>query len=376
MLKLLLTDKRGIKGKYPDLIFSFIIFLIGVLLDLRQKNYFSKMKNRINKIKESFVSDIEKINTSADFESIRVKYLGKKGAIQDLYRLLKDVDVAEKPIIGKEINMLKQIVESHLQELKTKFKVVQKEEKYDTSLPGRIPSLGSKHPLTQVLDEIKRYFLRLGFSVADGPEVETDFFNFAALNFPENHPARAMQDTLFITEDILLRTHTSPVQIRTMMNQSPPVRIIAPGRVYRRDTPDASHSPFFHQVEGLFVDIGISFGDLKAVIQEFAKYMFGEDIHVRFRPSFFPFTEPSLEYDFNCIFCRGKGCKVCKYTGWIEISGAGMVHPNVFSAVGYDPEVYTGYAFGMGVDRITMLKYKIDDIRLFFDNDMRFLQQY
>jgi phenylalanyl-tRNA synthetase alpha chain len=226
------------------------------------------------------------------------------------------------------------------------------------------------------MDEVKRFFVRLGFTIADGPEVETDYYNFAALNFPQHHPARAMQDTLFISAEVLLRTHTSPVQIRTMLKQKPPVRIIAPGRVYRRDTPDASHSPFFHQVEGLFVDQGISFGDLRAVIQEFAKYMFGQDIHVRFRPSFFPFTEPSMEYDFNCIFCRGKGCKVCKYSGWVEISGAGMVHPNVFRNVGYDPDIYTGYAFGMGVDRITMLKYNIDDIRLFFENDMRFLQQF
>lgn len=334
------------------------------------------MKSEIADIKSIFLKEVNTIETSQDYETLRIKYLGKKGVVQDLYTTLKDIEPKDRPVIGKEINELKQVIESKLQDLKSKFTVTRQAQRIDLTLPGRIPTVGRKHPLTQVLGEIKGYFLRLGFTVADGPEVETDFFNFSALNFPRNHPARAMQDTLFITDDIMLRTHTSPVQIRTMMKQSPPVRIISPGRVYRRDTPDASHSPFFHQVEGLFVDIGISFSDLRAVIQGFAKYMFGQDINVRFRPSFFPFTEPSLEYDFNCIFCRGKGCKVCKYTGWIEISGAGMVHPNVFSAVGYDPEVFTGYAFGMGVDRITMLKYGIDDIRLFFENDMRFLKQF
>ena len=310
------------------------------------------------------------------FEALRVKYLGRKGLVQGLFKQMKDIAPEDRPQFGKLINELKQFVETRINELKPQFAQRKRKETLDLSLPGRRPPVGKKHPLTQVLDDSKRFFLGLGFTIADGPEVETDWYNFEALNIPKNHPARDMQDTLYITEDILLRTHTSPVQIRTMMSQEPPVRIIAPGRVYRRDTPDASHSPFFHQVEGLVVDKGISFGDLKAVIEEFARFMFGEDIHVRFRPSFFPFTEPSLEYDFNCVFCRGKGCKVCKYTGWVEISGAGMVDPNVFKAVGYDPEVYTGYAFGMGVDRIAMLRYSIDDIRLFFENDMRFLSQF
>ncbi|MFC2088342.1 phenylalanine--tRNA ligase subunit alpha, partial [Calditrichota bacterium] len=246
----------------------------------------------------------------------------------------------------------------------------------DLTLPGRKTFIGRMHPLSIVLEEIKRIFYNMGFRVEDGPEIETDFYNFEALNIPKDHPARDMQDTLYITEDIVLRTHTSPVQIRVMQANKPPISIIAPGRVYRRDTPDASHSPFFHQVEGLVVDEGINFGDLKGVITAFAHKMFGSDIKVRFRPSFFPFTEPSAEYDFNCVFCRGKGCKVCKNTGWVEISGAGMVDPNVFDAVGYDSEEYTGYAFGMGVDRIAMLKYGIDDIRLFFENDLRFLNQF
>jgi phenylalanyl-tRNA synthetase alpha chain len=334
------------------------------------------MEMKINQIRDEFIRDLQNIRNSQEFEAIRVKYLGRKGSIQTLYSNLREINAADRPQIGKVINEVKAFIENKLEERRADFTVTKNREKLDLTLPGRLSSIGRKHPLTLIMDEVKRFFLRLGFTIADGPEVETDYYNFSALNFPEHHPARAMQDTLFISSDVLLRTHTSPVQIRTMLKQKPPVRIIAPGRVYRRDTPDASHSPFFHQVEGLFVDKGVSFADLRAVIQEFAKYMFGEDIHVRFRPSFFPFTEPSLEYDFNCIFCRGKGCKVCKYTGWVEISGAGMVHPNVFKNVGYDPEVYTGYAFGMGVDRISMLKYNIDDIRLFFENDMRFLQQF
>ncbi len=334
------------------------------------------MEEKIQQIKTEFEREAAQVSSAQDFEALRVKYLGRKGLVQSLFKQMKDVPPEARPRFGKLINELKQFVETRINELKPQFEQRKRKEIVDLTLPGRRPPVGKRHPLTQVLDDIKRFFLGLGFTIADGPEVETDWYNFEALNIPKNHPARDMQDTLYITEDILLRTHTSPVQIRTMMSQQPPVRIIAPGRVYRRDTPDASHSPFFHQVEGLVVDKGISFGDLKAVIEEFARYMFGEDIHVRFRPSFFPFTEPSLEYDFNCVFCRGKGCKVCKYTGWVEISGAGMVDPNVFKAVGYDPDVYTGYAFGMGVDRIAMLRYNIDDIRLFFENDMRFLRQF
>ncbi|UCF64178.1 MAG: phenylalanine--tRNA ligase subunit alpha [bacterium] len=334
------------------------------------------MKKNIEDLQTDFSNEIGKVKTAQEFEAIRIKYLSKKGLIPELYASMSQIDPKDRPAYGKAVNELRKIVEENIEALKLKFAKKRSEEILDISLPGRRPFIGRKHPLTQILDEVKRFFLRLGFSIADGPDVETDYYNFTALNFPENHPARAMQDTLFITDKILLRTHTSPVQIRTMQEQPPPIRIIAPGRVYRRDTPDASHSPFFHQVEGLFVDKGVSFADLRAIIQEFAKYLFGKDIHVRFRPSFFPFTEPSMEYDFNCIFCRGKGCKVCKYTGWVEISGAGMVHPNVFKAVNYDPAVYTGYAFGMGIDRIAMIRYNIDDIRLFFENDMRFLHQF
>lgn len=334
------------------------------------------MEKQLFEIKQHFLQDIQKIENQKDFETIRIKYLGKKGQVQGLFKSMKNVPVDERPTAGKQINELKDFIESRINHLKPKFAPRKKKHKLDLTLPGRMPPIGRKHPLTQTLEDIKRFFSGFGFTVETGPEVETDFYNFEALNIPKNHPSRDMQDTLYVTEEIMLRTHTSPVQIRTMLKQSPPVRIIAPGRVYRRDTPDASHFPFFHQVEGLCVDINISLGDLKAIISEAAKYLFGEDINVRFRPSFFPFTEPSLEYDFNCAFCRGKGCKVCKYTGWVEISGAGMVHPNVFRAVGYDPDTFNGYAFGMGVDRIAMLRYNINDIRIFFENDMRFLNQF
>jgi phenylalanyl-tRNA synthetase alpha chain len=283
----------------------------------------------------------------------------------------------EKPALGKALNELKKEIDAAYKRVSDKVSQgMKKSEQIDLSLPGRKAFVGRKHPLIQTAEEIKSIFRSLGFTIEDGPEVETDFYNFEALNIPKSHPARDMQDTLYITEDIVLRTHTSPVQIRVMESRKPPIRMIAPGRVYRRDTPDATHSPFFHQVEGLVVGEDVTFADLKGVIEAFARRMFGGDAKVRFRPSFFPFTEPSAEYDFNCVFCGGKGCRVCKNTGWLEISGAGMVHPNVFEAVGYDPEKYTGYAFGMGIDRIAMLKYDISDIRMFFENDLRFLNQF
>jgi phenylalanyl-tRNA synthetase alpha chain len=334
------------------------------------------MIKSINQAKEQLRKDFEAVGTAKLLEEVRIRYMSKNGLITGFFKQLGRVSPEERPLVGKEINELKNLFETLFKE-KTRAFVKSEEKKWiDKTLPGRKPPVGRKHPLTQILLEIKGIFSGYGFTVADGPEVETDYYNFEALNMPKLHPARDMQDTLYITEDIVLRTHTSPVQIRVMEKRTPPIRIIAPGRVYRRDTPDASHSPFFHQVEGLCVDVRVSFADLKAIITAFAHKMFGKDIHVRFRPSFFPFTEPSMEYDFNCVFCRGKGCKVCKQTGWVEISGAGMVDPKVFEAVGYDPNVYTGYAFGMGVDRIAMLKFGIDDIRLFFENDMRFLSQF
>jgi phenylalanyl-tRNA synthetase alpha chain len=335
------------------------------------------MQEKLKNLKKSFLSEIENVRDTEQLEQLRNKYLSRKGLLAILFTELKDVEPKIRPQTGKALNELKTLLQEKYQNMLVSLSDRTGDgERLDLTLQGRIPFIGRKHPLTTVLDQIKAIFQGLGFRIEDGPEIETDYYNFEALNMPKNHPARDMQDTLYITEDVVLRTHTSPVQIRVMESVQPPIRIIAPGRVYRRDTPDASHSPFFHQVEGLVVDEGISFGDLKGVITSFAHKMFGTDIAVRFRPSFFPFTEPSAEYDFMCIFCRGKGCRVCKNTGWLEISGAGMVDPNVFKAVGYDAEKYTGYAFGMGVDRIAMLKYGINDIRLFFENDMRFLSQF
>jgi phenylalanyl-tRNA synthetase alpha chain len=334
------------------------------------------MLEKIKQLENQFKEDISRIHSLPELESIRIRYLSRKGAIAGLFLELKNAAESERPKIGKHLNDIKNSFTSRLEALQISWRSDASEEKPDLSLPGRRPFVGRSHPLTRILDEIKSIFVAMGFVIEDGPEIETDYYNFEALNIPRDHPARDMQDTLYITEDIVLRTHTSPVQVRVMERQKPPVRIIAPGRVYRRDTPDASHSPFFHQVEGLVVDEGINFGDLKGVITAFAHKMFGTDIQVRFRPSFFPFTEPSAEYDFMCLFCRGKGCRVCKQTGWLEISGAGMVDPNVFKYVNYDAEKYTGYAFGMGVDRIAMLKYGIHDIRMFFENDVRFLEQF
>lgn len=334
------------------------------------------MLTLIEKLKDKFESDLSKIKSLPELEKLKIQYMSRKGKVADLFNQMKDVTPEERPQVGKSLNELKDHVNSEIEKYLTQIQKKSGESQLDLTLPGRMPFVGRKHPLTKTLEEVKSIFGGMGFSIEDGPEIETDYYCFEALNMPKNHPARDMQDTLYITEDIVLRTHTSPVQVRVMEKTTPPVKIIAPGRVYRRDTPDASHSPFFHQVEGLVVDDGICFGDLKGVITAFAHKMFGSDIKVRFRPSFFPFTEPSAEYDFVCVFCRGKGCRVCKNSGWVEISGAGMVDPNVFKYVNYDSEKYTGYAFGMGVDRIAMLRYGIYDIRLFFENDIRFLEQF
>ncbi|MHB2148892.1 phenylalanine--tRNA ligase subunit alpha [Calditrichota bacterium LG25] len=335
------------------------------------------MNEIIEKIRAEFSQAVQSVKSPADLEPIRVKFLGRKGLVSTSFERISELPKEQRPLFGKALNELKKELETQYEALAASFKNKEApKRRIDLTLPGRKPFAGRKHPLLKVADEIKQIFTSLGFTIEDGPEIETDFYNFEALNIPKTHPARDMQDTLYITDDILLRTHTSPVQIRVMQRQKPPIQMIAPGRVYRRDTPDASHSPFFHQVEGLVVDEGITFADLKGVIQAFAHRMFGPDIKVRFRPSFFPFTEPSAEYDFSCVFCKGKGCRVCKNTGWMEISGAGMVHPNVFKAAGVDAEKYTGYAFGMGIDRIAMIKYAIDDIRIFFENDIRFLNQF
>ena len=310
-----------------------------------------------------------------------MRVLGRSGELTGLLRALGGIPASERPRVGQEANRAKGIVEAAVAERLEALKAAEHRRSIDAStldltLPGRYIPPGPVHPITRVMDEIIDIFEGLGFSVAEGPEVETDYYNFSALNFPDDHPARDMQDTLHVSADTVLRTHTSPVQIRAMKAQRPPVRVICPGKVYRRDVTDATHSPMFHQVEGLAVDRHITMADLKATLELFARQMFGPRSRLRFRPSFFPFTEPSAEADVLCFKCGGDGCRFCKHGGWIEILGSGMVHPNVLRNVGYDPEEVTGWAFGMGVERVAILKYEIDDIRLFFDNDLRFLQQF
>jgi phenylalanyl-tRNA synthetase alpha chain len=320
----------------------------------------------------------------AALEAFRLRYVSKKGAVSELFEELKQVPVDQKKTLGKVLNQLKQTAEARLQELTEQLESAPvSSAEIDLSLPPIPNQLGNLHPLSLTRYRIIEIFERLGFNVADGPEIEDDFHNFSALNFPENHPAREMQDTFFIEkksagsqQDILLRTHTSNVQIRMMENQKPPIRAIMPGRVYRNEAISARAHCFFHQVEGLYVDKNVGFADLKQTLYHFAKEMYGKDSKIRFRPSYFPFTEPSAEIDISCLICKGVGCNVCKHTGWVEIAGSGMVHPNVLRNCNIDPEEYTGFAFGMGVERVTMLRYQINDLRLFSENDVRFLRQF
>jgi phenylalanyl-tRNA synthetase alpha chain len=325
---------------------------------------------------------IERADSSADLEALRVRFLGRQGTLTQLLRSLGTLPPEERPVVGAAANEAKRaleaLLEARLAEVAGRERSRRRaERRLDLTLPGRRPPQGAVHPLTRVHDEIVSIFLGLGFSVAEGPEIETDFYNFEALNIPRDHPARDMQDTFYVGDGSLLRTHTSPVQIRTMRaaRGEVPVKIIVPGRVYRRDVADASHSPVFHQVEGLAVDRHITMADLKGTLELFAREMFGPRSAIRFRPSFFPFTEPSAEVDVRCFMCDGAGCRACK-DGWLEILGSGMVHPQVLRNGGYDPETVTGWAFGMGIERIAMLKYGVDDLRLFFDNDLRFLRQF
>ncbi len=335
---------------------------------------------RVRTIVEGAREEIERAATRRDLDEVRVKYLGKRGTLTQLLRALPGLPPAERPIVGREANEAKAGLESELDARQAVLEGAERRarlaaDRPDLTLPGRRVPPGARHPLTQVHDEIVDVFTGMGFAVAEGPEVELDHYNFEALNIPKDHPARDMQDTFYVGGEILLRTHTSPVQIRTMERQKPPVRIICPGRVYRRDA-DITHSPVFHQVEGLAVDRGISMGDLKGTLELFARELFGPDSRIRFRPSFFPFTEPSAEVDVLCFLCKGGGCRVCKASGWLEILGSGMVHPRILQAMGYDTEEVTGWAFGMGVERVAMLRYGIDDIRLFYENDLRFLSQF
>ena len=338
------------------------------------------MLDKLERLQSEVVISISQASTEKEISEIRVKYLGKKGSITQVLKSLGTLPESERREVGQRANQLKESTEAKIEE--TLLQIQERErrealerEKIDVTLPGRRIPVGKRHPLTQILDEIIDIFSRLGFEVVEGPEVELDYYNFEALNIPKGHPAREMQATFFISEDVVLRTHTSPVQVRTMEKKRPPVRVICPGAVYRCDS-DPTHSPMFHQVEGLLVDKGITFADLKGVLTVFVRQMFGKETKLRFRTSFFPFTEPSAEIDIECFICGGKGCGVCSNTGWLEILGSGMVDPAVYKFVNYDPEEVTGFAFGMGIERIAMLKFGINDIRLFFTNDLRFLKQF
>ncbi len=338
------------------------------------------MKEKLEALREKALKELEGLDSLQKLRDFQVRYLGRKGELKTLLKSMGKLPSEERPLVGQLANRIKDFIEEAIADRERVLRAREEErrleaERIDVTLPGRGPELGGVHPLTRVLREMEEVFISMGFQVAQGPEIETDYYNFEALNIPPNHPARDMQDTFYIEGGLLLRTHTSPVQIRVMERFRPPIRIIAPGKVYRRDA-DVSHTPMFHQVEGLLVDEVTTFADLKGVLEEFALRLFGPRTRVRFRPSYFPFTEPSAEMDIGCVMCEGEGCRVCKGSGWLEILGCGMVDPAVYSFVDYDPEAYRGFAFGLGVERIAMLKYRIDDIRLFFENDLRFLRQF
>lgn len=338
------------------------------------------MFNDIHSIKNVAGEEIEKADSLSDVQQLRIKYLGKKGILTGKIKSLSTLPPEERRNYGQVLNDVKTYVEDLIGKSEEAFRITElnnilQTQRIDVTLPGHYVQAGRIHPTIKVLDEVISVFTSLGFNVEEGPEVELDFYNFEALNMPKDHPARDMQDTFYINDDIVLRTHTSSVQVRVMENNSPPLRIIAPGKVYRCDA-DVTHIPMFHQLEGFMVDKHIKMSDLKGILEVFIHMVFGVDTKLRFRPSFFPFTEPSAEIDISCVICKGIGCSVCKNTGWLEILGAGMINPRVFEMAGYDPELYTGFAFGMGIERITMLKYGIDDIRLFYENDIRFLEQF
>ncbi len=336
------------------------------------------MKKELIELEKKARKRLEAVKDLDSLEEFRVAYLGKKGEFTAIMRMLGSVSPEDRPALGKLANDMKAAISAAFEDVKASLSdrgSAKGAAAIDVTFPGRRPPRGHIHPLTLVLTDVCRIFERMGFIVVSGPNVELDYYNFEALNIPKDHPARDMQDTFYVSEDVVLRTHTSPIQIRVMEKQGPPVAVIAPGKVYRRDS-DVSHTPMFHQVEGLLVDRGVTMGDLKGTLTGFVHQMFGEDVDLRFRPSFFPFTEPSAEVDIRCVICSGNGCRTCGGTGWLEILGSGMVDPAVFGFVEYDPELYTGFAFGMGIERIAMLKYGIDDIQLFFRNDMRFLRQF
>ncbi|KPK01075.1 MAG: hypothetical protein AMK71_06925 [Nitrospira bacterium SG8_35_4] len=338
------------------------------------------MLNDIESIKSSASAEIDKAQSLKEVHDLKVKYLGKKGILTSKIKSLGSVPPEDRPVYGQTLNQTKIFIEKLLTGQEEKFRTSEldsslRNQRIDVSIPGCRSPLGRLHPVTQVLEEIITIFVSLGFTVEEGPEIELDFYNFEALNMPQDHPARDMQDTFYISDDVVLRTHTSPVQVRTMQKSTPPMRVIAPGKVYRCDA-DVSHIPMFHQLEGFMVDKNIRMSDLKGVLELFVHRVFGPDTSIRLRPSFFPFTEPSAEIDISCVMCKGSGCNVCSSTGWIEILGAGMINPRVYEMAGYDPDLYTGFAFGLGIERVAMLKYSINDIRLFMENDKRFLEQF
>ena len=339
------------------------------------------MKQQLEQIKVAALDAIAAAENAQDIDAVRVKYLGKKGELTAILKQMGGLSPEERPIMGQLVNSAKAELEAVLEQKNAQMKAKATEEKLaaetiDITMPAKVSKVGKLHPLNTVLNDMIDIFQSMGFDVLDGPEVETDHYNFECLNVPADHPARDMQDTFYLGEGLLLRTQTSAAQIRTMENRKPPIRVICPGRVFRADEVDATHSPVFHQIEGLVVDKGVTMCDLKGVLEQFAHEIYGKDTKVKFRPSFFPFTEPSVEVDVSCSECGGKGCRVCKGAGWIEILGAGMVHPNVLRSCGIDPEVYSGFAFGIGLDRLTTTRYKISDIRLLFENDKRFLDQF
>lgn len=341
------------------------------------------MKEKLEALKQEALAQLREVTDPQTLNDLRVKYLGKKGALTEILRGMGSLSAEERPVIGQVGNEVRGAIESVITSKQEEFQRKETEErlraeKVDVTLPGRKMAQGSVHPLSRVIQDIEDIFIGMGYRVAEGPEVETDYFNFEALNLPKNHPARDMQDSFYLTEDLLMRTQTSPVQARTMLDMKgeTPVKIICPGRVFRRDDDDATHSFQFHQIEGLVIGSNIRMSDLKGTLLQFVREMFGENTQIRLRPSFFPFTEPSAEVDVSCVRCGGSGCRVCKQTGWLEILGCGMVHPKVLEMGGYDSEKYSGFAFGMGVERIAMLKYGVDDIRHFYNNDMSFLKQF
>ena len=339
------------------------------------------MQSQLSNILQEAKNHLANVSSVQEIEEVRVKLLGKKGQLTEILRSMGALSHEERKELGQAANKAKAEIEKMIEEKFASAKSAVKEakfklEKIDVTEPGKQAALGVKHPISITIDEVSKVFMSMGYSVAEGPEVETVFNNFDALNAPANHPSRDYTDTFYVTESTLLRTQTSPVQVRTLLAENPPIKVISPGRCFRRDTPDATHSPMFHQIEGLLVDEGVTMADLKGTLDYFAKQLFAANVKTKFRPHYFPFTEPSAEMDVSCFKCGGTGCRVCKGTGWIEILGCGMVHPNVLKVGGVDTEKYTGFVFGMGVERIAMLKYGVDDIRLFYENDMRFINQF